>query len=166
MSDSDEHYITSVYLRKDQQVVQKVFPQKFSEMVRHLADAMIKGTDLSELPPEIAQEVVISRSQADLYQAHIENQTRLKDDFFLFLDSQNLPVVLARVGQKKARRLAKDFVTPYRAKTGNILPECYVGPFLKEYFQYAEISGKMKKAWIPIQDQMVEDFKEKALAED
>lgn len=162
----DEFYVTTVNLRAEQKVVQQLYPQKFSEMVRNLADAMIKGINLSELPPEIAEEVAYARKKADLQKTYLEGKNQLKADFFLYLDQNKLPLILARTSPKQARKLARDFVTPYRAGTGNILPDCYVGPFLKEYFEIAEYSGKMTKAWSPIQEKIVEDFNENIIAEE
>jgi len=146
---------TTIYLRQDQAIIQQLYPQKFSHLVRHLADALIVGTELDKLPPEIAEEVVYARRISSMKLEYLKTQNLLKEDFFRFLDDQVFSVYLARHGKRKAKKIGKSLVFKYRAE-GNVLPECYVLPFINEYLINAEYSGKMMEVWRPIQTKMIE----------
>ena len=80
-------------------------------------------------------------------------KNQLKEDFFSFLDNQNYPIFLARYSKRKAKKIGKELAGKYRTN-GNILPESYVLPFLNEYLEHAEYSGKMIHAWTPIQENL------------
>ncbi|WOF15988.1 hypothetical protein F1737_04360 [Methanoplanus sp. FWC-SCC4] len=150
MTDS-ENFNTTIYLRSDQAIIQQLYPQKFSQLVRYLADALIQGIELDKLPPEIAEEVVYVRRKSLMKMEYLKKQNLLKEDFFRFLDDQNFSVYHARYSKRKAKKIGKELAGKYR-EDGNILPECYVLPFLNEYLDLAEYSGKMVNAWIPIQE--------------
>jgi hypothetical protein len=149
----DKRLKTVVYLRPDQAIIQHLYPQQFSQLVRYLADALIMGAELGELPPEIAEEVVYVRRSSQMRQEYLKKKNQLKEDFFSFLDNQNYPIFLARYSRRKAKRIGKELAGKYRTN-GNILPESYVLPFLNEYLEHAEYSGKMMHAWTPIQENL------------
>lgn len=151
---SDQQVRTTIYMRSDQAIVQQLYPQQFSEFVRQLADSLIQGIELDQIPPELAEEVVYARREAQARLEYLEKKKQLKADFWGYLDQQNYPVHLARYGKRKAKKIGKLFAEKYRMG-GNILPECYIHEFLNEYLEHAEYSGQMTQAWIPIQEKMM-----------
>jgi hypothetical protein len=107
---------------------------------------MISGAELDKLPPELAEKVVHSRRMAKLRLKNIESINQMKENFFLFLDNERYPNYISRYSRKKAKEIGKEFAIKYSLQ--NILPECYILPFLNEYYETAIYEGKMIAAYL------------------
>lgn len=144
---SEEYVKTSVSIRKDQkEVIQIIHPQKISEHVRNLLDALICGSNLSELPPEIAEKVVESRRLAKIFSLNAEREAELKARFYLYLENQNYPKFISRYSKRKCLAIGKDLAFTFKKFEANTLPDCYVMPFLLDYYDLTKGSEKMFKA--------------------
>jgi hypothetical protein len=146
---SSERYVkTSVSIREDQKdIIQNILPQKISEHVRNLLDALIAGTNLSDLPPEIAEKVVQSRMMAKIHSQNAKKELELKESFHLYLDSKNYAKFISRYSKRKCLGIGKDLAYSYKKFEGNILPDCYILPFLLDYYELTKGSPKMIEAY-------------------
>jgi hypothetical protein len=142
-----EYEHTTVHLWPDQKkVIQALYRQKFSEKARILADALIKGANLEELPNDVAEEVIQSRILANQRKNYEKELEVLKKDFYSFLDQQNYPLIIARKSEKRARSAGREFAIKFYHTTQKLIPECHVFPFVNEYCKDAHYSGKVQRA--------------------
>jgi len=161
---SSERFVkTSISIREDQkEVIQNIQPQKISEHVRNLLDALISGTNLNDLPPEIAEKVVQSRILAKIHSQNVQKEAELKDSFHQYLDSQNFAIFISRYSKRKCLGIGKDLAYAYKKYEGNILPDCYVMPFILDYYDLTKGSPKMIDAYQEMNNSIIESGKRRA----
>jgi hypothetical protein len=146
---SEKYVATSVSIRPDQKkIIQQLHPQKLSENVRYLIDALIAGINLEELPPDVAEQVVYSRMIGKIKFQNIQKELEMKEEFFKFLDEKKFPKFISIYSKRKCFDIAKDLAHSYRKFEGQILPECYTVQFISEYYELRKGSPEMINAYI------------------
>jgi hypothetical protein len=146
---TEKYVSTSVSIRPDQKkIIQQLHPQKLSENVRYLIDALIAGIDLEELPPDVAEQVVYSRMIGKIKFQNIQKELEMKEEFFRFLDGKKFPKFISIYSKRKCFDIAKDLAHSYRKFEGQILPECYTVQFISEYYELRKGSPEMIEAYI------------------
>jgi hypothetical protein len=144
----------TVYLTTEQNKLIKIlFDQEFSKLARLLADALIKGANLEELPIDVAEAVIQYRILSNHRNNYEKELEILKQDFYSFLDQQNYPLVIARKSDKRARKAGRDFALKYYHTTQKLIPECHIFPFVNEYCKDAHYSGKVQRARMKLEEQ-------------
>lgn len=158
---TDRYVQTSVSIRPDQkEIIQTIQPQKISEHIRNLLDALISGTELDGLPPEVAEKVVYSRRMAKIMNQNVQKEMELKENFFHYLDLQKYPKFISKYSKRKALKIGKEYAYTFLRFEGNILPECYIMPFLSEYYDLTKGSKKMLDACLEMQNAVSETISE------
>lgn len=148
---SDEEFAT----------LKELFPARsISPFLRSIIQSMILGAPMpSRVSLETSDLILKTKAKIGVMKKEQERQEFVKEELFKFFSEKRIPVIYARYGKPKAKKLCLELIPAFR-ESGYLLPECFVKPLINDYLNWILSSGEVAAQY----KEVIESIKQEGTA--
>lgn len=128
-------------------VAQECFPQEVSKMTVEFWGDLINAVDISKYPKATQERIVDARKKLKKRKEYNEKIENIRQDFFNYLNSLNVPLLLGWHGVRKIRKICKEEYAEAFREDGYDLPPYLEKEFINDYIRDILHTGVVFSAW-------------------